>query len=81
MGAIDPRDKRQDNYVNSCRRSGRMAVMTCCGSCQRPVVGVTIRGGHGRYSIECKHCGYSATSHFRDSQVRGSDAPDDCRGI
>lgn len=81
MGAIDPRDKRQDNYANSCRRSGRMAVVTCCGSCQQPVVGVTIRSGRGRYSMECKHCGYSATSHFHEAPLHGPDSADDCRGI
>ena len=43
-----------------------MAVMTRCGCCNRAVVGVTIPSGRGRYSIECKNCGYSATSHFRD---------------
>ncbi len=64
MGAIDPRDKRQDNHAAVCRRSGRMAVLTRCGCCNRPVVGVTIPRGRGRYSVECKNCGYSATSHY-----------------
>jgi hypothetical protein len=34
--------------------------------CDRPVVGVII-GKKGCYGIECKGCGYSATSYFEDA--------------
>ena len=64
MGAIDPRDKRQDAFSSACHRIGRMAILSRCGCCKRPVVGVVMPKGPGRYSIECKNCGYSATSHF-----------------
>jgi len=43
-----------------------MAVLTRCGVCDQAVVGVII-GKKGRYAIECKNCGYSASSHFSDS--------------
>jgi hypothetical protein len=44
-----------------------MAVLTFCGSCDQPVVGVVI-GRRAKYSIECKNCGYSASSHFKDGK-------------
>ncbi len=68
MGAIDPHDHRQHNHASSCRRKGKMAVLTFCGCCNRPVVGVILRGKPGRYTIECKGCGFSATSHYKESR-------------
>jgi hypothetical protein len=66
MGATNRKDTRQDKYATSCRRSGKMAVLTRCGMCDRPVIGVII-GKRGCYCIECKGCGYSATSYFDDA--------------
>ena len=67
MGATNrPHDTRQDKHAAVCRRSGKMAVLTRCGCCDRPVIGVII-GENGRYCMECKACGYSATSHFSDA--------------
>jgi hypothetical protein len=67
MGAIDPHDSRQDQHAAACRLVGKMAVLTLCGCCNRPVVGVVMHGKPGRYSIECKACGYSATSSYAQS--------------
>lgn len=66
MGASNPRNSAQDKLSGSCRRIGKMAVLTKCGVCDRSVVGVTVGKG-GRYCIECKSCGYSATSHYKDA--------------
>ena len=43
-----------------------MALLTRCGTCDQAVVGVII-GQTGRYSIECKQCGYSAVSRYCDA--------------
>src|SRR4051812_26241851 len=59
MGSIN-RHNKQDKYSGSCRRVGKMAVLTRCGACDRPVVGIVVRGQTNKYSIECKGCGYSA---------------------
>lgn len=68
MGAKNRRhDTRQDKHAAACRRIGKMAVLTQCGACNRPVVGVTM-SQQGRYCMECKNCGYSATSHFSDAE-------------
>jgi hypothetical protein len=67
MGARNrPHDTRQDQHAASCRRIGKMAVLTLCGACKQPVVGVIMRK-LGLYCIECKTCGYSAVSHFTDA--------------
>jgi hypothetical protein len=58
---------RQDKYATSSRRSGKMAVLTRCGACDRSVVGVIMREQPGRYCMECKGCGYSATSRFSEA--------------
>ena len=67
MGATNRNETRQDKHATSCRRSGKMAVLTRCGECRRSVVGVIIREEPGQYCIECKGCGFSATSHFREA--------------
>jgi hypothetical protein len=73
MGATNrPHDNRQDKLAALCRRSGKMAVLTRCGYCERPVVGV-LMGKRGRYCMECKDCGYSATSRFTDGQQPADD--------
>lgn len=64
MGAIDPHDSRQDQHASDCRLEGKMTVHTLCGCCHRPVTGVTMTDKPGRYTIECKACGYSATSRY-----------------
>ena len=67
MGTSKRHDvNKQDKHANSCFRVGRMAVLTFCGSCDQPVVGVVI-GRRARYCIECKNCVYSASSHFKDA--------------
>jgi hypothetical protein len=66
MGSINRRNCKQDKFARACRRSGKMAVLTRCGACGRSVVGVIMREQTGKYCIECKGCGYSATSHFSD---------------
>jgi hypothetical protein len=57
---------RQEKYATSCRRIGKMAVITRCGACHRPIIGVIVREHPGHYCIECKDCGFSARSHFSD---------------
>ena len=69
MGDAKSHDIKQDQHSTSCRRSGKMAVLTLCGSCNQPVVGVIMRTPR-LYCIECKTCGYSAISHFRDDAGR-----------
>ncbi len=67
MGASKRHDvNKQDKHAVLCRRSGKMAVLTQCGACDRSVIGVIVRDQPGKYCIECKCCGYSATSHFSD---------------
>jgi hypothetical protein len=68
MGAANRRNTQQDKHARSCQRSGKMAVVTRCGCCDRPVVGVIVRERPGQYCIECKGCGYSATSHYDQSK-------------
>ena len=65
MGSINRHDGKQDKYAESCHRSGKMGVLTRCGACNRPVVGVVVREQPGKYCIECKTCGYSAMSHYK----------------
>jgi transcription elongation factor Elf1 len=64
MAANTPEDARQDNHASACRRRGKMAVLTLCGRCNRPVVGVVMRPRSNQYCIECKSCGYSAISRY-----------------
>ncbi len=66
MGATNRHDSKQAKYAAACRRSGKMAVITRCGVCDRSVIGVIVRERRGEYCIECKGCGFSATSHFSD---------------
>ena len=68
MGSINRDNSKQDKHSASCRRSGKMAVLTRCGACGRSVVGVIMCEMPSQYCIECKCCGYSATSHFSDDQ-------------
>ena len=64
MGEASNRhNTKQDKHAAACRRSGKMAVLTLCGMCDKPVVGVVV-GKRGRYAVECKRCGYSAMSRF-----------------
>lgn len=67
MGATNRNENKQDKYAASCRRSGKMAVLTRCGACDRSVIGVIMPESPGRYCMECKGCGYSATSRFSDA--------------
>jgi hypothetical protein len=62
-------ESQQDKFAASARRSGKMAVVTRCGVCDRSVVGVIMRDNPGQYCIECKGCGFSATSHFSDGPL------------
>jgi transcription elongation factor Elf1 len=65
MGASKRDGTKQDKHAGLCRRVGKMGVLTRCGACNQPVVGVVL-GRRTRYCIECKNCGYSASSHFSD---------------
>lgn len=66
MGAKNRKNSKQHKYAASCRRVGKMGVLTRCGSCDRPAVGVIVQK-RGRYSLECKACGFSANSYFSDA--------------
>lgn len=63
MGATNRRDNPQHKHADKCRLVGKMAVLTLCGECDKPVVGVVV-GRRQRYCMECKSCGFSASSHF-----------------
>ena len=63
MGAKNRKNSKQHQYAALCRRVGKMAVLTRCGGCDRPVVGVIVQKSE-RYSMECKSCGFSAISYF-----------------
>lgn len=67
MGASNRHNKQQAKHAASCRRVGRMALLTRCGACGKPVVGVVMQN-RDRYCIECKNCGYSATSAYQQNQ-------------
>jgi hypothetical protein len=76
MGTTDRHDSMQDKYAASCRLSGRMLVLTLCGACNHPVAGVIVRDKPGQYCIECKGCGFSATSHFSDGHPAADNSSD-----
>jgi hypothetical protein len=65
MGAKNRKNSKQHKYADSCRIVGKMALLTQCGGCDRPVVGVVLQNS-ANYSMECKACGFSAVSHFSD---------------
>lgn len=65
MGARNHKNSKQHKYAASCRRVGKMALLTRCGGCDRPVVGVVLQKS-ANYSMECKACGFSAVSRFSD---------------
>ncbi len=70
MGTADFNDRLPNNRLPASGqiRTGRirkMAVLTECDRCQRPVVGVTIREMPGWCSVECKSCGHSTSLHVQ----------------
>lgn len=70
---MDFNDSSPNNRLPSSgqMRTGRirkMAVLTECGRCRQPVVGVTVREMPGWCSVECKSCGNSATVRFQADQ-------------
>jgi transcription elongation factor Elf1 len=67
MDSKNRRSNLQAKHIESCRRSGRMAIMTLCGACNETVVGVVLQKKN-RYSIECKNCGYSAIAEYRNAE-------------
>jgi len=66
MGAGNRKNSKQHKNAASCRRVGRMGVLTRCAGCDRPVLGVIVQQSE-RYSMECKACGFSAISYFGDA--------------
>jgi hypothetical protein len=67
MDARKRHNNQQAKHADSCRRSGRMAIVTLCGACDKPVVGVVLQK-QNRYAIECKSCGYSAIAQYRQAE-------------
>jgi len=74
MSAKNREESQQDKFAAACRRLGKMAVATQCAACEQPVIGVIVPECPGQYSIECKRCGFSAVSVFRDAQQSNGDA-------
>jgi hypothetical protein len=64
MGTDDSNNSPLNRDSSSKPRIGRMAVLTACGCCAQPVVGVTIRELPGWCSVECKSCGHSSSLRY-----------------
>ena len=67
MDSKKRRSNLQVKHAGSCRRSGKMAMLTLCGACNEPVVGVIMQK-KDRYAIECKCCGYSAVAAYQPAK-------------
>jgi DNA-directed RNA polymerase subunit RPC12/RpoP len=67
MGATNRHNNQQAKHLESCRRSGKMAMLTLCGACDEAVVGVIMQK-QNRYAIECKYCGYSAVAPYQQAK-------------
>ncbi len=56
----------QNTQSEKCFRLGETQVESVCWYCESAVVGVTVRDQTGKYSMECKSCGYSGIADFND---------------
>ena len=62
---IEPQDFRSEH----CFRIGETSVWSICFWCGSPHIGVTVRDQKGKYSMECKCCGYSAVADYEDPVI------------